>query len=65
MKRTFEQLCSVILINEIEPRAKKFGAYPPSQLAGLIAFAEHEGATTRMDTRRYLDRFYEVETCHK
>ena len=57
-ERTLAQLSAVILINEIEPRAKRHNHYPPHQLAGLIAFAEHEGATTRSDTRRYLDAYY-------
>jgi hypothetical protein len=57
-ERTFPQLCAVICINEIEPRRKTHGFRPPSTLAYLIALAEFEKATTRKDTRRYLDAYY-------
>lgn len=59
--RTLEQLAAVIMINEVMPRAKRFGFYPPEIIVGLIFRAEYAKMISRRKSRELLDEFYQVK----
>ncbi len=60
MEKTFEQLATTIIINELIPRANKLGVgleqlIIPQDLAILVT-AELLGIHNRADTRKYLNQ---------
>lgn len=58
-ERTFPQLCATVVINEIEPRAKRHaGARPPGAFVGALVALEHDKAITRKQLRRLVDNWY-------
>ena len=62
--RTWPESCSVILINEVAPRAKKLGLTieefcNPSAI-GALARLEHEGIISRKTLREILDERVKV-----
>lgn len=59
-KKTISELCFVILINEIEPRQKQYGAYVPPDLTGRVVRAEFDGIITRKETRLILDELFRI-----
>ena len=60
-KRTWPQHCCVILLNEIEPRVKRYGLRLNDgalHQAAAIAWVEYNGETTRKQTREMLDSLF-------
>jgi hypothetical protein len=57
-ERTFPQLCAVVMINDVVPRKKKHGVFPPPDFVHFLVKLEHMKAITRKDLRAYLDRYY-------
>ena len=55
---TFPQLCYKVLINDVEPRVKKYGFHPPAVFVGALVKLEHEKIIARKQLREYLDEFY-------
>ena len=55
---TFPELCYKILINDVEPRVKKYGFHPPAALVGILMRLEYDKIITRKQLREYLDNFY-------
>lgn len=64
-QKTFPELVFAVLINEIEPRQKKFGVTIPAAIAGSIVKMEHTGIITRKETRLLLDHLFEAEKKEK
>lgn len=56
--RTYPQTLAKIIINEVSPRWKKHGMFPPTELTAALAILESEGEITRRDVRKVLDGFY-------
>ena len=57
-RKSFPELCSTVLINEIIPREKKYGVKVPPRSVGLIVKDEHDGKITRKETRELLDKMF-------
>lgn len=58
LERTLGQTAAIIMIEEIMPRAKRYGFFLHEAIAGLLFRAEHEGKITRREVRKYLDEIY-------
>lgn len=59
MSRTFTELCAVVMINELSPRHKKFGYYPPVSFCKALCYSEFIGKIDRKTHRNLLNKYYE------
>ena len=57
-EKTFPQLCCVILMNEIEPRNKKYKKIIDPEVTGFLAKLEFNKLITRKQLREELDILY-------
>lgn len=58
-ERTFPQLCATVVINEIEPRAKRSGGVrPPAAFVSALVALEQERVITRKELRGIVDGWY-------
>lgn len=47
-----------VITNEVMPRRKKFGYFPPAHFVALLAGAKADGQLAHRDLRTLLDTFY-------